>query len=150
MPNASSIIRQRLRVQNIGLNVFYEIADDGEERPYIVILQDSTEPHNTHNTASKLDRVQCRVLVFADRYETLGSIEGASNIANEIRTALDYYREENTVEIYFQNEQVDSVQNKGNKRAYMVEQYYDVWVYRTLGIISGTVLQADLEADLQG
>ena len=148
---AISSVRQRLQDQGIGINIFYDQATEGEERPYIVLMQDSLEPHNRHNGPSKLDRVQVRVLVFADRYETAGAIEGAYTIGGNVRAALDYFTRNNEIEVYFQNEALESVTDKGNKRAFMIEQYYDVWDYRQPdGVIVGTVLESDLEADLQG
>jgi hypothetical protein len=149
--SAMSIIRQRLSDQSIDHGIYYEMAEDGQDRPFIVLMEDSMEPHNTHNTASKLDRVTCRVLVFGDRYETSGSSVGAKTLADAARNALDRYVVNDTVEVYFQNEQTDSIINSGNKRAYMVEQTYDVWVYRTFAVAAGIdVLQSDLQCDLIG
>lgn len=116
--------------QGITEKIYYEVAEDGEPRPYIVLLQDNTEPHNTHNGASTFDRVQIRVLCFADRYATGSGVTGAKNLADEVRQAIDYYVVQGTVEVYFQNEQTDSLTFNGNKRAYMVEQTYNVWLNR--------------------
>lgn len=110
-------------------NIYYELAQDGAERPYIVLLQDSNEPHNTHNGPSTFDRVQCRVLTFSDRYVTSGGVTGAKTLADSVRTALDYYYGTG-IEVYFQNETTEAVTYKGNLRAYMVEQTYDVWLNR--------------------
>lgn len=128
--SAHSTILTRLQAQGITEDIFYEQAADGANRPYIVILQDSTEPHNTHNGASTFDRVQCRVLSFGDRLITGSGVKGAKTLADEVRAAIDYYQVQGTTEIYFQNEQTDSVDDKGNKRAFMVEQTYDVWLNR--------------------
>lgn len=130
MASASETILNRLVAQGITQDIYYEIAADGAQRPYIVILNDNTEPHNTHSGPSEFDRVQCRVLTFGDRYITGSGITGAKTLADTVRTALDYYRVDGTSYIYFQNEQTDSVNDKGNKRAYMVEQTYDVWLNR--------------------
>lgn len=128
--SAQSTILTRLQAQGITEDIYYEQAGDGANRPYLVILQDSIEPHNTHNGASTFDRVQCRVLSFGDRLITGSGIKGAKTLADEVRAALDYYVVQGTNEIYFQNEQTDSVEDKGNKRAFMVEQTYDVWLNR--------------------
>lgn len=128
--SALSTIKDRLVAQGVTENIFYELASDGANRPYIVLMQDGNEPHNTHNGASTFDRVQCRVLSFGDRYETGSGIKGAKTLADQVRTAIDYYQVQGTVEVYFQNEETESVENKGNKRAYMVEQTYDVWLNR--------------------
>jgi hypothetical protein len=128
--SAQQTILNRLVAQGITEDIYYEQSEGGASRPYIVILQDNTEPHNTHNGPSTIDRVQCRVLSFGDRLITSGGIKGAKNLADEVRTALDYYRVDGTVYAYFQNEQTESVEDKGNKRAFMVEQTYDVWLNR--------------------
>jgi len=128
--SAQQTILNRLVAQGITEDIYYEQSEGGASRPYIVIMQDTTEPHNTHNGASTFDRVQCRVLSFGDRYITSGSVKGAKNLADEVRAALDYYRADGTAYAYFQDEQTDSIENSGNKRAFMVEQTYDVWLNR--------------------
>jgi hypothetical protein len=128
--SAHETIYNRLVAEGITEDIYYEQSEGGANRPYIVILQDNTEPHNTHNGASTFDRVQCRVLSFGDRLITSGAVKGAKTLANEVRAALDYFVVQGTNEVYFQNEQTDSIEDKGNKRAFMVEQTYDVWLNR--------------------
>ena len=130
MAGGHEIIYNKLVADGITDPIFYELADDGQDRPYIVIMQDATEPHNTHNGASSFDRVQCRVLTFGDRLITGSGIVGAKTLADTVRTSLDFYQDQGVKEVYFQNEQTESIENSGNKRAYMIEQLYDVWINR--------------------
>lgn len=125
--SALGTIRSALVAAGITEDIYYEMSEAGANRPYIVLLNDGTDPLSTKSGSAKTDRIQVRVLCFADRYETGSGIKGAYNLGQEVRTAIDF-TQESTHEIYFQSEMSDSLKT-GNNRAYMVEQTYWVWNY---------------------
>lgn len=144
-----SIVYNKLKTGGIAEDIFFEVSESGANKPYIVLLNDGIDPANTKSSGSKLDRVQIRVLCLGDRYFTTGAVKGASSLADQVRDVLDF-TQTGEYEIYFQSEMSDSLKTNNN-RAYIVEQTYYVFEYRTLTAqVGATNLEADLEADLNG
>lgn len=111
-------------------NIFYEVPKEGQSRPYVVLMQDSVDPKDTKNAASELDSIQVRVLYFGDNMEA--DANGARTIADLGRTALDAFdgtSDSERVFISFVGELTDSFKH-GNKRAYVVEQTFEVEMTR--------------------
>lgn len=118
------IVYNRLINQGITEPVYYEQPEDGKQRPYIVLMQDNSNPTNTKSGVSTLDINQVRVLVFGDRYLTGSGITGAKSLANTCRTALDFFEGVGSF-IKYENENSESA-GRANERAFMIEQTYTV------------------------
>lgn len=115
-------------------SVFTVEAVQGAKLPYLIVdIEDST-PNNSKSGDSTLDMNNLRVFSIAERHYTNGSVVGAYDLSEEVRSAISYvargtYGGENLEHCSFQGQ--SNYSNKlPNKPQTTVEQDYLLSVTR--------------------
>lgn len=105
-------------------------------KPYIIVGSRLVDPHDNYDTQI-LDEYETTIIIVADRVETntAGTIKGADNIGQIVRTALQgitgSYGGQDINRISFQSQDTPiPIPLGNNKREFELEQQYTVKINR--------------------
>jgi hypothetical protein len=109
--------------------VYFEEAEQGATLPFVILSQIDSDVNDTKHTKSDFDQNRVQVFYYAQTYEDVSSVAGATVLADLGRTALDHVSTTyGSKAVYFRHETRRTFADEyENKKVKVIEDIYEVY-----------------------